>query len=123
MSNLAYATDFTPSGYFSFRGRITRSAYWLRYNLPIWLAGILAPAIAYGLFGSDNVVSLIVSIACFWPSLAGTAKRLHDRGRSGWFMLIVLVPLIGVIWLIVECGFLRGDTGLNRFGRSPPPQV
>ncbi len=123
MSGFADATDFAPSGYFSFEGRITRSTYWLRYNLPIWLASIFAPAIAYGLFGSDNVVSLIVSIAFLWPSLAGTAKRLHDRGRSGWFMLIVFVPLIGVIWLIVECGFLRGETGLNRFGRSPLPQA
>lgn len=62
---------------------------------------------------------MVASIACLWPSLASISKRLHDRGRSAWFMLIAFVPLIGVFWLLIECGFLRGESGANRFGPSP----
>ncbi|HAE49771.1 MAG TPA: DUF805 domain-containing protein, partial [Tistrella mobilis] len=51
--------------------------------------------------------------------LAIGARRCHDRGRSGWFQLIMLIPLIGWIWLLVEIGFLRGTEGPNRFGPDP----
>ncbi|MEE9544269.1 MAG: DUF805 domain-containing protein [Rhodospirillales bacterium] len=55
----------------------------------------------------------------FWTSLAVGAKRCHDRGRSGWFQLISLIPLIGSLWLLVELGFLKGKEGENRFGPDP----
>ncbi|MBV7329929.1 DUF805 domain-containing protein [Chloroflexi bacterium TSY] len=54
-----------------------------------------------------------------WPNLAVSAKRWHDRDKSGWWSLIVLIPIIGVIWMLIEVGFLEGTNGPNRFGPEP----
>jgi uncharacterized membrane protein YhaH (DUF805 family) len=54
-----------------------------------------------------------------WPSLAIYVKRWHDRGKSGWWVLIVFVPIIGYLWLLIECGFLAGDDGPNEYGPDP----
>ncbi|BFM17219.1 hypothetical protein R50073_34020 [Maricurvus nonylphenolicus] len=43
-------------------------------------------------------------------------KRLHDRGRSAWFLFLGLIPVIGPIWITIECGFLSGDQDENEFG-------
>jgi uncharacterized membrane protein YhaH (DUF805 family) len=45
-------------------------------------------------------------------------KRFHDRDKTGWWVLIGLIPLIGPLWLLIELGFLKGTDGANRFG--PP---
>jgi uncharacterized membrane protein YhaH (DUF805 family) len=107
--------------FFSFDGRIGRQQYWLR-SLVIWginLAMMVPLTIGQNLDGAAAALSLVIGLALYavvlWGSLATTAKRLHDRGRSAWFMLIALVPLVG-IWLIVEVGFLRGDEGPNEYG-------
>ncbi len=110
------------SEFFSFEGRIGRQQYWLR-SLLIWAMNmvIIIPAtiaqnastgVAFGL----ALLAIAVYLVVFWASLATTAKRLHDRGRSGWFMLISLIPLVG-LWLIIEVGFLRGDEGANEYGQ------
>jgi uncharacterized membrane protein YhaH (DUF805 family) len=44
------------------------------------------------------------------------AKRFHDVGRSGWFLLLWLIPVIGQLWWIVELGFFQGTPGLNKYG-------
>ena len=66
-----------------------------------------------GLFSS--IFSLVVIVPAFLVYI----KRWHDRDKSGWWMLIVLIPLVGLIWFLVELGFLPGTPGPNRFG--PPP--
>ena len=52
------------------------------------------------------------------PSIIVYIKRFHDRDKSGWWVLIGLIPIIGGIWLLIELGFLKGTPGPNRFG--PP---
>jgi uncharacterized membrane protein YhaH (DUF805 family) len=47
------------------------------------------------------------------------AKRLHDRDKSGWWVLITLISILGDLWLVVECGCLRGTVGENRYGPDP----
>ena len=54
-----------------------------------------------------------------WALLVLSAKRLHDRNKSAWWLLIGLVPCIGIIWIFVELGFRRGTYGRNRFGPDP----
>ena len=51
-------------------------------------------------------------------------KRWHDRDKSGWWALLNLIPVIGTLWILIECGFLRGTYGGNRFGPDPlgPPE-
>jgi uncharacterized membrane protein YhaH (DUF805 family) len=46
-------------------------------------------------------------------------KRYHDRNKSGWWILIVFVPVIGGLWYFIECGFLRGTPGPNTYGPDP----
>ena len=48
-----------------------------------------------------------------------TIKRAHDRNRTGWYALIILIPLAGPLWFLVEFGFLSGTAGPNRFGADP----
>jgi uncharacterized membrane protein YhaH (DUF805 family) len=59
---------------------------------------------------------LIVSLLFLYPTYAVTTKRWHDRGKSGWWSLIVLVPIIGELWALIELGFLGGDEGANHYG-------
>ena len=71
------------------------------------------PQNGVGLFSS--IFALLVLI----PAILVYIKRFHDRDKSGWWVLIVLMPIIGAIWMLVELGFLAGTPGPNRFG--PPP--
>ena len=54
-----------------------------------------------------------------WISLAVQVKRWHDRDKSAWWLLMNFVPFIGAIWVLVECGFLRGTEGQNNYGPDP----
>jgi uncharacterized membrane protein YhaH (DUF805 family) len=53
-----------------------------------------------------------------WPIIAISMKRLHDRDEAGWWLLIAFIPILGV-WNLIECGFLPGTRGRNRFGPAP----
>ncbi len=92
---------------FSFKGRVGRSMYW-RFGILlgvvfITLSNMFDLPTRMGAFGF-TVVGLLVC----WIALAITVKRCHDRGRSGWFGLISLIPVIGSIWLLIDLGFLPG---------------
>ena len=101
--------------YVEFSGRARRKEYWMfvLFNFLASIAagiidGILGTAVIYGAY----------SLAALLPGLAVCARRLHDTDRSGWWMLISLVPIVGIIVLLV---FLCIDSkpGSNRFGANP----
>lgn len=110
--------------WFSFQGRATRSDYWLRWILPVIAISIVL-SIVDVVIGTANgsmgygVLSGLFSLITIWPSIAVSAKRLHDRDQSGWFLLLWLIPIIGWLYLFVVIGFLRGTVGDNRFGPDP----
>jgi uncharacterized membrane protein YhaH (DUF805 family) len=66
-----------------------------------------------------GIVFLIFGVVVTWNSLAVAVKRYHDRDKSGWWVLIIFVPVIGGLWYLIECGFLRGSEGHNNYGRDP----
>ncbi len=66
-----------------------------------------------------GIISIVVSLISVYLALALYAKRWHDRGKSGWWSLIVLVPFIGAIWILVELGILEGNRGANNYGPDP----
>lgn len=102
--------------YVTFSGRAARPEYWW-FILFIILGGVAASIVDAAIFGSGHIDPLngLFSLAVFLPNLAVTARRLHDTDRSGWWMLLALIPLVGLIILIVWlCG--RGTPGRNRFG-------
>ncbi|TFV46844.1 DUF805 domain-containing protein [Blastococcus sp. TF02A-35] len=104
--------------YAGFSGRARRSEYWW-FALFSFGVSVLASAID-AMIGA-SVVSLIVSLGLLIPSLAVGVRRLHDTNRSGWWLLIALVPLVGAIVLIV---FFCTDSerGPNQWGPSPKYQ-
>ncbi|MDM4723359.1 DUF805 domain-containing protein [Micromonospora sp. WMMA1363] len=114
------------SQYIGFSGRARRAEYWWFFLFSV-LVGIvtLILDIALGtdeLGASTGLFNLIATLALWLPSLAVAVRRLHDTDRSGWLVLIGLVPLIGAIVLLVF--FVQdGTTGPNRFGPDPQDHV
>jgi len=108
--------------YFSFEGRINRQLYWVNFVLmvvvPVYIvAGIIDGAMGAGIQGI--FLNIIAPLILLWPGLATQVKRWHDRNKSGWWVLINLIPIIGWIWALIEVGFLPGTKGNNRFGSDP----
>lgn len=103
--------------YVDFTGRATRSEFWY-WMLFVFLVGIILQAIDVWVLGADfgsGILNLLFTLAVILPNLAAMARRLHDTDRTGWWLLIMLVPIIGVILLIVW--WIRpGTEGENRFG-------
>lgn len=86
--------------YANFQGRATRSAFWY-FQLVSFVLSIILTAISAGVLG------LLYSLAVLIPALALGARRLHDTNRSGWWQLIAVIPLLGIIVLII---FWAGQT-------------
>ena len=103
---------------FSFQGRMSRQPFWL-----FILVLVIVEVILFLLVDPESSFGAIVwalfSLAIIWPSLAVQIKRWHDRDKSGWWILISIVPIIGPLWALIENGFLRGTDGPNRFGQNP----
>lgn len=99
---------------FSFDGRIRRTEYWV-VSIGIAIVNTIASIMLRG-NGVLIAIGVVVILATIIPSLTTSVKRWHDRDKSGWWILIVLIPIIGAIWALVEQGFLRGTDGDNRFG-------
>ncbi|MGI8931559.1 MAG: DUF805 domain-containing protein [Sphingomicrobium sp.] len=107
--------------YADFSGRAPRAEYWWFYLLFVVLyvvAMILDSIIGSSVAGPYGVAFFAVILALFVPSLAAGVRRLHDTDRSGWWYLIILVPLIGAIVLLVFF-VSQGTAGPNRFGEDP----
>jgi uncharacterized membrane protein YhaH (DUF805 family) len=104
-------------------GRIARRTWWLYGVLALiglHLLGVTLLRIA-GL--AADLAHVTMNVVLLWPGIAVSVKRWHDRGKSGWWVLINLVPFVGWIWALVENGFLRGSAGANRFGPAPDPSI
>ena len=103
------------SKYVTFSGRSSRSAYWWWYLFGV-LVLVVSLAIDYAL-GAGGILYVLVALAMLLPNLAVLVRRLHDSGRSGWWILIALVPLIGAIVLLVFT--LQGSDPPNQWGNGP----
>jgi uncharacterized membrane protein YhaH (DUF805 family) len=105
----------------SMEGRISRQPFWIGHAI-LTVTSWLANLIISGIFGNGMIgglLSLIMALLLLYPLIALAAKRWHDRDKSGWWNLTLLIPLFGWLWYSVECGFLAGTPGPNRFGRDP----
>ena len=108
--------------YAVFSGRSRRREYWyfVLFNIIVgivlgWIDALLGTR---GSYAGAGLLSGIYGLAVLIPTLAVTVRRLHDIDRSGWWILIGLVPLIGVIVLLVFA-LLDGTPGDNRYGPNP----
>lgn len=102
--------------YFVFEGRARRKEYWY-FTLFNLIVSLLLGAVD-GMLGSGGLLGGIYALAVLLPSLGVGVRRLHDTGRSGWWLLIVLVPFIG--WLaLLFFAVQDSQPGINRFGPNP----
>ena len=99
-------------------GRISRSEFWLKGFVPLMVLMLILVAVD-AVIGANGILTLIGQIALIYPSVAIGIKRFHDRAKSGWWVLISLVPIIGGLWYLIECGFLKGTDGQNEYGADP----
>lgn len=108
--------------YADFNGRARRKEYWMfvLFNLIFAIAamvidsviGLTVPSLPYG------YIYLLYTLVTLVPSIAVAVRRLHDLGKSGWFLLIALIPIVGAIWLIVLFA-TEGVRGDNQYGSDP----
>jgi len=101
--------------YADFNGRARRQEYWMFTLVNIIVAIVLAALTKVsGLF---SILYTIYALGTLLPSLAVCARRLHDVGKSGWFMLLSLIPIVGLylIYLLVQ----DSEPGTNQYGSNP----
>jgi uncharacterized membrane protein YhaH (DUF805 family) len=104
--------------YALFTGRARRSEYWyfVLFNVIVavvlgFVDSALAKILGFGMFG------MLYGLAVLVPGIAVSIRRLHDTDRSGWWLLLALVPLVGLVLIY----FLAEDSnaGTNRYGQNP----
>src|SRR6056297_2967944 len=96
--------------YDEFKGRVSRKKFWMF----VLISAIISILLIYINIGVFLVYSLLVVL----PSLGVTVRRLHDTNRSGWFVLLEFIPLIGGIYLMILC-VEEGTPGENEYGKNP----
>lgn len=102
--------------YARFSGRARRKEFWM---FALWSSVILLVLSAIENRTLDReLLSSVYTLITFIPTLAVTTRRLHDTGHSGWYVLLSVVPLVGLVILIVFTAS-DGDSGANRYGADP----
>lgn len=116
------------NNYANFSGRALRSEYWW-WVVFVWIAGLVASLIdrvlglpvygttMNGIQQGSGPIAAIVGLALIIPGLAVAVRRLHDTDRSGWWLLIGIIPIIGWIVLIIFM-VTSGTPGPNKYGPS-----
>ena len=108
--------------YADFSGRAGRPEFWYFFLFTTLVSigaaildAILGLRFDAGVFGNGGLLQMLTSLALFLPNLSVNVRRLHDTGRSGWWLLILLVPCLGLIMMLVFC-VTRGESHGNKYG-------
>ncbi|MEC4019938.1 DUF805 domain-containing protein [Streptomyces sp. H27-D2] len=102
--------------YAEFSGRARRTEYWMFVLVSFGVSVVLS--IADALLGTSPFIAALYSLAVFIPNLAVAIRRLHDTNRSGWWLLIGLIPFAGAIVLLVFMAS-EGEPQDNAHGANP----
>lgn len=107
--------------YATFNGRARRAEYWyfILYGWLVSLAATVVDMLTFGV-GEDGMglLGAIYSLVVFIPSLAVGVRRMHDTGRSGWVLLLGLIPVIGWV-LVIVFSCQDSQPGSNKWGANP----
>jgi len=117
---VSYWKKVVLENYLNFTGRARRAEFWWYFlaNLIISVVlNIIDAVIGLGLGGGIGVLGLIYALAVLIPGLAVGVRRLHDTDKSGWWLLLALIPIVGIIVLIVFWA-TDGLPGPNKYGAS-----
>ena len=104
--------------YAIFDGRASRREYWIFILINIIIGVALQSAFSIFSAKLGLIVGAVYNLAMFIPSIAVGVRRLHDVNKSGWYLLIVFIPIVGFIWLLI-LNLTAGDVGENMYGPSP----
>lgn len=120
--DLTQAVGHVLANYATFTGRARRSEFWQWY-LVIVVLSVISRFVGWVLGsgfigGSVDLLFGLIGLALLLPTLAVAVRRLHDTNRSGWWLLIGLVPLVGQLILLVMC-VLPSERGANQYGPLP----
>ena len=107
-----YLTLMTQK-YASFSGRARRTEYWMFFLVYFVIALVIG--VVEGLLSIGGYLTGIFALVHLLPSLGVTVRRLHDTGRSGWWLLLILIPFIGGLFLLYWA-VLPSQPGANAFG-------
>ena len=99
--------------FLSWEGRINRQPFWIGMII-LFVANALNGA----LFGYA-ILGTLIGFGLAYCGVCVCIKRCHDRGKSGWWCLLLLVPVVNIIWVVVDLGILEGDAGSNAWGPDP----
>ncbi|MDR2100894.1 MAG: DUF805 domain-containing protein [Campylobacteraceae bacterium] len=115
-----YYLDAIKNHYFDFNGRARRSAYWffVLSNIIVSIAISIVDAIIFVNIIGFALLGLLYNLAIILPSLGLAVRRLHDIGKSGWWVLITLIPIVGIIWFIILAA-TDSERGENQYGANP----
>ena len=103
--------------YAEFSGRARRKEFWMFFLFNLIVAVIIS-VIDMMIFGSPGILYGLYTLAVLLPVLGVTVRRLHDTGRTGWWVLAMLIPVIGfIVWIIFMV--LEGQPGDNEYGPNP----
>ena len=103
--------------YAVFKGRARRAEYWYFFLFNFIVS--VGLTIVNGILGdTKNILGILYSLVVFIPSLAVSVRRMHDVGKSGWILLVSLIPLIGWIWVLV-LAVTDSQAGENQYGPNP----
>ena len=106
--------DIVTKKYFCFEGRAGRAEFW-QYVLVNFILNIILSVIQQMAPKVGGILFLIVCLALALPTLGCTARRFHDRGKSGWMQLLGLIPLVGGLIVLIMC-IPEGDKEANAYG-------
>lgn len=101
---------------FGFRGRVNRGDYWYAVLLVLSVFVVLSAGLSAV---SGGAIAWLLYLPLYWSLIALSVKRYHDLGRSGWWLLLLLIPLVGPAWVAWTLGFRKGQPCENRFGAQP----
>lgn len=104
--------------FLTFAGRATRAEWW-SFNLLGWVPFLLGIALLpedYEPGFAASVAFAAIVFAIGWLSIMCTVRRLHDRDKHGAWIFLNALPLVGSMWLLIECGILPGTDGANKYG-------
>ena len=115
----AQAVSTAFANYFNFSGRARRPEYWY-FGLFVFIVGIVAALVDIVLGYPDlGPASVVYTLAIIIPSISVSVRRLHDIGRSGWWSLLALIPIVGII-ILIYWACLPGEPGTNQYGSLQP---
>ena len=125
---MSYYINAITRHYADFQGRARRKEFWMYtlFNVVFATVAVILDIVLGTGFASVGVdvgygyglIYLLFVIGIFVPTLAMYVRRLHDVGKSGWFLLVILIPLAGAIWFLVPM-CTDSQPGTNQYGPNP----